>query len=144
MYSIRQDIELGRRASVEVERRMPIVKDPQIQEWIDQLGHRLSVVTTRPDLPWQFRVVNSNEVNAFSLPGGFVYVDKGLILMTDADGARAAKDQAMVALALPTVHPAVAPLVYAVPVQLLAYHTAVLMGTDVDQPRNLAKSVTVE
>jgi glucosamine--fructose-6-phosphate aminotransferase (isomerizing) len=67
-----------------------------------------------------------------------------LILMTDADGARAAKDQAMVALTLPTVHPAVAPIVYAVPVQLLAYHTAVLMGTDVDQPRNLAKSVTVE
>jgi glutamine---fructose-6-phosphate transaminase (isomerizing) len=67
-----------------------------------------------------------------------------LILMTDADGARAAKAHAMVTLTLPTVHPAVAPIVYAVPVQLLAYHTAVLMGTDVDQPRNLAKSVTVE
>ena len=49
-----------------------------------------------------------------------------------------------VTLTLPTVHPAVAPIVYAVPVQLLAYHTAVQMGTDVDQPRNLAKSVTVE
>jgi len=67
-----------------------------------------------------------------------------LILMTDAEGARAAKDHAMMTLTLPTVHPAVAPIVYAVPVQLLAYHTAVLMGTDVDQPRNLAKSVTVE
>ena len=67
-----------------------------------------------------------------------------LIVMTDAEGARAAKADAMVTLTLPTVHPAVAPIVYAVPVQLLAYHTAVLMGTDVDQPRNLAKSVTVE
>ncbi len=67
-----------------------------------------------------------------------------LILMTDAAGTRAAKAHAMVTLTLPTVHPAVAPIVYAVPVQLLAYHTAVLMGTDVDQPRNLAKSVTVE
>ena len=67
-----------------------------------------------------------------------------LILLTDADGARAAKAHAMVTLTLPTVHPAVTPIVYAVPVQLLAYHTAVLMGTDVDQPRNLAKSVTVE
>jgi glutamine---fructose-6-phosphate transaminase (isomerizing) len=67
-----------------------------------------------------------------------------LILMTDAEGARAAKDHAMVTLTLPTVPAAVAPIVYAVPVQLLAYHTAVLMGTDVDQPRNLAKSVTVE
>ncbi|MFZ4806472.1 MAG: glutamine--fructose-6-phosphate transaminase (isomerizing) [Hyphomicrobiaceae bacterium] len=45
---------------------------------------------------------------------------------------------------VPTVHPFTVPLVYAVPVQLLAYHTAVFMGTDVDQPRNLAKSVTVE
>jgi glutamine---fructose-6-phosphate transaminase (isomerizing) len=67
-----------------------------------------------------------------------------LIVMTDAEGARSAKADAMVTLTLPTVHPAVAPIVYAVPVQLLAYHTAVLMGTDVDQPRNLAKSVTVE
>jgi glutamine---fructose-6-phosphate transaminase (isomerizing) len=67
-----------------------------------------------------------------------------LIVMTDVEGARAAKADAMVTLTLPKVHPAVAPIVYAVPVQLLAYHTAVLMGTDVDQPRNLAKSVTVE
>jgi glucosamine--fructose-6-phosphate aminotransferase (isomerizing) len=68
-----------------------------------------------------------------------------LILMTDTKGAAAANDgQSVVTLTLPTVHPAVAPLVYAVPVQLLAYHTAVIMGTDVDQPRNLAKSVTVE
>jgi len=67
-----------------------------------------------------------------------------LILMTDAEGARAAGGQSAMTLTLPTVHPAVAPLIYAVPVQLLAYHTAVVMGTDVDQPRNLAKSVTVE
>ena len=45
---------------------------------------------------------------------------------------------------MPEVHPLIAPLVYAVPVQLLAYHVAVAKGTDVDQPRNLAKSVTVE
>jgi glucosamine--fructose-6-phosphate aminotransferase (isomerizing) len=45
---------------------------------------------------------------------------------------------------LPTVDPFVAPILYAIPIQLLAYHTAVVKGTDVDQPRNLAKSVTVE
>ncbi len=67
-----------------------------------------------------------------------------LILMTDAKGASAAAGQPAETIILPTVHPAVAPLVYAVPAQLLAYHTAVIMGTDVDQPRNLAKSVTVE
>jgi glucosamine--fructose-6-phosphate aminotransferase (isomerizing) len=47
-------------------------------------------------------------------------------------------------LRMPTVHPFVVPLVYAIPMQLMAYHTATFMGTDVDQPRNLAKSVTVE
>jgi len=67
-----------------------------------------------------------------------------LILVTDADGADAAADQPHVTLTLPTVPATVAPLIYAVPVQLIAYHTAVIMGTDVDQPRNLAKSVTVE
>jgi glutamine---fructose-6-phosphate transaminase (isomerizing) len=67
-----------------------------------------------------------------------------LILMTDAEGTRATEGQPAMTLMLPTVNAAVAPLVYAVPVQLLAYHTAVCMGTDVDQPRNLAKSVTVE
>jgi len=67
-----------------------------------------------------------------------------LILMTDAEGTRATEGQPAMTLTLPTVNAAVAPLVYAIPVQLLAYHTAVCMGTDVDQPRNLAKSVTVE
>jgi glucosamine--fructose-6-phosphate aminotransferase (isomerizing) len=67
-----------------------------------------------------------------------------LILLSDAEGAAAAATQAAVTLTLPSVPAAVAPLVYAVPVQLIAYHTAVSLGTDVDQPRNLAKSVTVE
>ncbi len=67
-----------------------------------------------------------------------------LILMTDAKGASTADSQSTVTLTLPTVHSEIAPIVYAVPIQLLAYHTAVNMGTDVDQPRNLAKSVTVE
>src|SRR6202034_2348917 len=70
-----------------------------------------------------------------------------LILVTDAEGAeavKAAKSEPLATLTLPSMPPTVAPLVYAVPVQLIAYHTAVLLGTDVDQPRNLAKSVTVE
>jgi glucosamine--fructose-6-phosphate aminotransferase (isomerizing) len=67
-----------------------------------------------------------------------------LILLTDAQGARAANSKPWITLTLPTMPATVTPLVYAVPVQLIAYHTAVIMGTDVDQPRNLAKSVTVE
>jgi len=67
-----------------------------------------------------------------------------IILMTDAKGAEAASADAAETIVLPDVPALIAPLVYAVPIQLLAYHTAVFMGTDVDQPRNLAKSVTVE
>ena len=56
----------------------------------------------------------------------------------------AADDRLLATIEMPRVHPLIAPLVYAIPVQLLAYHVAVVKGTDVDQPRNLAKSVTVE
>jgi glucosamine--fructose-6-phosphate aminotransferase (isomerizing) len=67
-----------------------------------------------------------------------------LIVVTDGKGEQAASVETMMTLTLPTMPAMIAPLVYAVPVQLIAYHTAVVMGTDVDQPRNLAKSVTVE
>ncbi|KQT61414.1 glucosamine--fructose-6-phosphate aminotransferase [Methylobacterium sp. Leaf456] len=67
-----------------------------------------------------------------------------IILVGDARGADAAGLDMLATLTMPDVDPVVAPIVYAVPVQLIAYHTAVFMGKDVDQPRNLAKSVTVE
>ncbi len=67
-----------------------------------------------------------------------------VILISDAAGVAALGGHAAHSLVMPEVDPFVAPLLYTVPVQLLAYHTAVLKGTDVDQPRNLAKSVTVE
>jgi len=67
-----------------------------------------------------------------------------IVLISDAEGLAEAGDGCMATIEMPKVHPLIAPLVYAVPVQLLAYHVAVAKGTDVDQPRNLAKSVTVE
>jgi glucosamine--fructose-6-phosphate aminotransferase (isomerizing) len=67
-----------------------------------------------------------------------------IILITDEKGADAAPLETMATIALPVVHEIVAPILFALPIQLIAYHTAVFMGTDVDQPRNLAKSVTVE
>src|SRR5271169_5530951 len=100
------------------------------------IDENLPVIVIAPhDKVFEKTVSNMQEVAA---RGG------RLILMTDVKGASVAAGQAAETLTLPTVHAAVAPLVYAVPAQLLAYHTAVIMGTDVDQPRNLAKSVTVE
>ena len=67
-----------------------------------------------------------------------------IILITDPQGAREATINSLVTMTVPEMPVTVTPLVYAIPIQLIAYHTAVIMGTDVDQPRNLAKSVTVE
>ncbi len=67
-----------------------------------------------------------------------------VVLISDAEGIAEAGSDVMATIEMPKVHPLISPLVYAIPVQLLAYHVAVAKGTDVDQPRNLAKSVTVE
>ena len=70
--------------------------------------------------------------------------DGKVILITDAAGAAEAGDEAWITIVMPTAPAALTPILYAIPAQLLAYHTAVAKGADVDQPRNLAKSVTVE
>ncbi|MFO6445614.1 glutamine--fructose-6-phosphate transaminase (isomerizing) [Erythrobacter sp. NE805] len=94
------------------------------------------VVVIAPSGPlFEKTVSNMEEVRA---RGGQV------VLISDAAGIAEAGAGCIATIEMPVVHPLIAPLVYAVPVQLLAYHVAVLKGTDVDQPRNLAKSVTVE
>jgi len=67
-----------------------------------------------------------------------------IVLLTDDDGLKQNGQRAFMQIRIPQAHSFISPLLYAVPVQLLAYHAAVFRGTDVDQPRNLAKSVTVE
>jgi glutamine---fructose-6-phosphate transaminase (isomerizing) len=100
------------------------------------IDENMPVVVIAPfDRVFEKTVSNMQEVAA---RGG------GIILMTDAKGAAEATVESLVTIVLPDMDATFTPMVYAVPVQLLAYHTAVVMGTDVDQPRNLAKSVTVE
>jgi glucosamine--fructose-6-phosphate aminotransferase (isomerizing) len=100
------------------------------------IDEKMPVVVIAPyDRVFDKTVSNMQEVAA---RGGKI------ILMTDAQGAKDATIESLVTIILPDSPATVTPMVYAIPVQLLAYHTAVIMGTDVDQPRNLAKSVTVE
>ena len=100
------------------------------------IDEHMPVVVIAPyDRVFEKTVSNMQEVAA---RGG------NIILMTDAKGAAEATIESLVTIVLPDMAATFTPMVYAVPVQLLAYHTAVIMGTDVDQPRNLAKSVTVE
>ncbi len=100
------------------------------------IDENMPVVVIAPfDRVFEKTVSNMQEVAA---RGG------NIILMTDAKGAAEATMEQLVTIVLPDMAATFTPIVYAIPVQLLAYHTAVIMGTDVDQPRNLAKSVTVE
>jgi len=100
------------------------------------IDENVPVIVLAPSGPlFEKTVSNMQEVRA---RGGKV------VLISDAEGLKEAGEGCMATIEMPKVHPLIAPLVYAVPVQLLAYHVAVAKGTDVDQPRNLAKSVTVE
>jgi glucosamine--fructose-6-phosphate aminotransferase (isomerizing) len=93
------------------------------------------IVIAPPDPVFEKTVSNMQEVAA---RGGRI------VLIGDAKAAAAAAVSVEHAIAMPDMAPTFAPIVYAIPVQLIAYHTAVFMGKDADQPRNLAKSVTVE
>jgi glucosamine--fructose-6-phosphate aminotransferase (isomerizing) len=100
------------------------------------IDEAVPVIVLAPSGPlFEKTVSNMQEVRA---RGGKV------VLISDADGIAEAGEGCIATIEMPKVHPLIAPMVYAVPVQLLAYHVACIKGTDVDQPRNLAKSVTVE
>ena len=100
------------------------------------IDEKVPVIVLAPSGPlFEKTVSNMQEVRA---RGGKI------VLISDAEGLAEAGEGCLATIEMPKVHPLIAPLVYAVPVQLLAYHVAVAKGTDVDQPRNLAKSVTVE
>ncbi|MXP27289.1 glutamine--fructose-6-phosphate transaminase (isomerizing) [Porphyrobacter algicida] len=100
------------------------------------IDENVPVIVLAPSGPlFEKTVSNMEEVRA---RGGKV------VLISDEQGLAEAGEGCLATIQMPQVHPLIAPLVYAIPVQLLAYHVACAKGTDVDQPRNLAKSVTVE
>jgi beta-barrel assembly-enhancing protease len=78
-----QETAMGEENAREINSQVPIVTDPEINDYVTALGDSIARHTSRSDLDWHFYVVNSHQVNAFSLPGGFVYVNRGLIESTD-------------------------------------------------------------
>src|SRR6202048_1219119 len=74
-----QEVALGRQNAEEINAQLPIVTDPLIAGYIQDLGNSIAKTTSRADLDWHFYVVNTRQVNAFALPGGYVYVNRGLI-----------------------------------------------------------------
>jgi len=100
------------------------------------IDEKVPVIVIAPSGPlFEKTVSNMEEVRA---RGGKI------VLISDAKGLAEAGEGCMATIEMPKVHPLIAPMVYAIPVQLLAYHVACVKGTNIDQPRNLAKSVTVE
>src|SRR5437868_9648869 len=77
--STQQEVQMGQQEAQQVNAQLPMVQDAIIQNYVNALGQRIARTTSRSDLDWQFRVVNSDVVNAFALPGGFIYINRGVL-----------------------------------------------------------------
>jgi predicted Zn-dependent protease len=81
--SQQQEVQMGQEYATQINAQLPIVQDPELNRYINVLGDSIARLTSRADLDWHFFIVDSKEVNAFAVPGGFVYVNRGLIERTD-------------------------------------------------------------
>src|SRR5215510_2618842 len=79
LFSPQQDVEMGREVSRQAERELPMLNDRQGNAYIDALGRRLAAHAPGEKYPYQFKIVNDTAINAFALPGGFVYVNRGAV-----------------------------------------------------------------
>jgi predicted Zn-dependent protease len=77
--STQQEVQMGQEEAQQVNAQLPMLRDGVIDSYVNDLGNRIARTTSRSDLNWQFQVVNSDVVNAFALPGGFVYVNRGVL-----------------------------------------------------------------
>jgi predicted Zn-dependent protease len=83
LMSEAEEIAYGRQADAEVRREMGIYNDPELQRYVAEIGDRLARLSHRPNLPWTFAVVDHQAVNAFALPGGFIYITRGILPYLD-------------------------------------------------------------
>jgi predicted Zn-dependent protease len=83
LMSEEQEIALGRESDVQVRKEMGVYDDRALQEYVSGIGMRLASVSERPNLPWQFTVVDAPAINAFALPGGFIYITRGIMAFLD-------------------------------------------------------------
>jgi predicted Zn-dependent protease len=82
--SQQQEIQMGQENSQQINAPLPIISDPEVNRYVNLLGDQIASHTSRADLDWHFYVVDSKEVNAFAVPGGYVYVNRGLIERTSS------------------------------------------------------------
>lgn len=85
LFSPQQDIEMGRESAKEAERQLQILNDRQATTYVDSLGKQLAAHAPGEKYPYQFKIVNDTAINAFALPGGFIYVNRGAIEAADTE-----------------------------------------------------------
>ncbi|MGK7311533.1 MAG: M48 family metalloprotease [Candidatus Longimicrobiales bacterium M2_2A_002] len=85
LISERQEIEMGREYSAQVEQQIGVVQDEALQQYVEAIGLEMARASERPDLPWRFRVLDDPTPNAFALPGGFIYVTRGLMSLMGSE-----------------------------------------------------------
>jgi beta-barrel assembly-enhancing protease len=82
--SDRQEVELGQQINTQLtQRQLRLYENPAINQYVNQIGQRLAAESRRPNLPYQFQIINDSSVNAFTTMGGFVYVNTGLLMLAD-------------------------------------------------------------
>jgi len=81
--SQQQEVQMGQEYAQQINAQLPIIQDPELNRYINVLGDSIAGLTSRRDLDWHFFIVDAQEVNAFAVPGGFVYVNRGLIQRAD-------------------------------------------------------------
>jgi len=86
LFSPQQDVEIGQQSAQEAQQQLPLVNDSQINAYVNNIGQRLAKNAGGPQFQYQFRVVNSSDINAFALPGGFIYVNRGVLEQAKNDG----------------------------------------------------------
>ena len=79
LFSAEQDVEIGRQSAGEVERQMPLLNDSQAEAYVNDIGRKLAANAGGPKFPYTFKVVNASDINAFALPGGPIYLNRGII-----------------------------------------------------------------
>src|SRR6266702_6242358 len=85
LFSPQQDIEMGRESAKQAEMQLPLLNDRQATSYIDTLGKQLASHAPGEKYPYQFKIVNDTAINAFALPGGFIYVNRGAIEAADSE-----------------------------------------------------------
>jgi len=105
IFSVDQDVEIGKQSAIDVDKQLPMLSDAAVSRYVNAIGARLAAQAPGPKFAYQFKVVNVSDVNAFALPGGFIYVNRGLLSTARTEGELAgvmAHEIAHVALRHPT------------------------------------------